>query len=228
MTDPAFFDPAPAVPVPPPGAPRVSRVRAAIVVIVGMALAGVVVGAAWAWLAPPARAVVALTRSGDRVNAYVGSEADHLFIGAFLMLGMPSVLGVVAAVLVWQWRAHRGPLMVAALSLGSVAATATAAGVGAWLAHMRYGVTTLEGAPVTPEHRIYYFSEAPPVFFGHSPLQIAATVLVPAAVAALVYALLTVGTMRDDLGAWPPVAAAPVLPAPVGSLPVPTPDAPPQ
>jgi hypothetical protein len=43
------------------------------------------------------------------------------------------------------------------------------------------------------------------VFFGHSPLQIAASVLLPAAAAALVYALMAVSTQRDDLGAWPPV-----------------------
>jgi hypothetical protein len=43
------------------------------------------------------------------------------------------------------------------------------------------------------------------VFFGHSPLQIAATILLPAAAAALVYALVAVSTQRDDLGGWPPV-----------------------
>ena len=73
----------------------------------------------WAWIAPPVHGVVALTKSGDRVHAYLGNEADHFFVG-----GVPdawacsSVLAVVAAVLVWQWRAHRGPVMVAALTVG--------------------------------------------------------------------------------------------------------------
>jgi hypothetical protein len=47
--------------------------------------------------------------------------------------------------------------------------------------------------------------EAPPVFFGHSPLLIAMTIQFPAAVAALVYSLIAVAIARDDLGAWPPV-----------------------
>ena len=43
------------------------------------------------------------------------------------------------------------------------------------------------------------------MFFGHSPLLIAVTILFPAAVAALVYSLIAVSIARDDLGAWPPV-----------------------
>jgi hypothetical protein len=69
----------------------------------------------------------------------------------------------------------------------------------------RYGVIDIAGAPVSPERRVHYVMEAPAVFFGHSPLQIAATILLPAAAAALVYALMAVSTQRDDLGAWPPV-----------------------
>ena len=118
---------------------------------------------------------------------------------------MLGVLAVIAAVLVWQWRAHRGPVMVAALAIGAAAAAGAAAGVGALLVHWRYGTIDVAGAPVSPEHRVHYVIEAPAVFFGHSPLQIAATVLLPAAVAALVYALMAVSTARDDLGAWPPV-----------------------
>ena len=52
---------------------------------------------------------------------------------------MLGVLAVVAAVLVWQWRAHRGPVMVAALAVGAAAAAGAAAGVGAVLVHWRYG-----------------------------------------------------------------------------------------
>ena len=51
------------------------------------------------------------------------------------------------------------------------------------------------------------------MFFGHSPLQIAATVLLPAGAAALVYALMAVSTHRDDLGAWPPVENPVIDPA---------------
>ena len=54
------------------------------------------IGALWAWLAPPIHSVVALTKSGDRVEAYLGNEADHFFVAAFLMVGMVVVLAVVA------------------------------------------------------------------------------------------------------------------------------------
>jgi hypothetical protein len=189
----------------PDGAPRVSRRRAALVVVSGLVAGGVVVGALWAWLAPPIDVVVGLSRSGERVRGYVGDAADHLFLAAFLVPGFVSVVAVVAAVLVWRWRAHRGPLMAAALTVGAMLATGVAAGVGAGLARLRYGVVDVASAPVSPEHRVHYAIEAGSVFFGHSALQIAATIVFPAGVAALVYALCTLATPRDDLGAWPPV-----------------------
>ena len=104
--------------------------------------------------------------------------------------------------------------MVAALAIGAGAAAGAAAGVGAVLVRLRYGAIDIAAAPVSPEHRVHYVVEAPPVFFGHSPLQIAATILFPAAIAALVYALMAVSTARDDLGAWPPVEE-PVIGPPV-------------
>ena len=69
---------------------------------------------------------------------------------------MLCAIAVVAAVLVWQWRAHRGPVMVAALAIGSAAAAGAAAGVGAVLVHWRYGAIDVGGAPVSPEHRVHY------------------------------------------------------------------------
>jgi hypothetical protein len=188
--------------------------RAQLTAAIGVAIAGVAVGAAWAWLAPPIHGVVALTKSGERVKAYLGDEGDHFFISAVLVVGMLSAVAVIAAVLVWQWRPHRGPGMVAALTLGAAAATGAAAGLGAVLVRWRYGTIDIAKAPVSPEHRVHYVIEAPPVFFGHSVLQIAASVLFPAAVAALVYALIAVSTARDDLGAWPPVEP-PVIGPPV-------------
>jgi len=185
--------------------PRFSRHRAAVTTVAGLTLAGAGVGALWAWLAPPIHGVVALTKSGNRVKGYLGNEGDNFFIAAFLVVGMVSVLAFVAAVLVWKWRAHRGPVMAAALAIGSAAAAGAAAGIGAVLVHWRYGVIDIAGAPVSPEHRVHYVIEAPAVFFAHGPLQIATTILFPAAVAAFVYALMALSTQRDDLGAWPPV-----------------------
>jgi len=196
--------------------PRVSRRTAVIRVVVGLLVAGVVVGAVWAWLAPPIQAVVALTKSGDRIRGYLGDEADHLFLGAFLIAGLLGAVAVISAALVWQWRVHRGPAMVGALVVGALAAAGAATGVGAALVRWRYGVIDIAAAPVTPEHRVHYVIEAPAVFFGHTPLQIATTVLLPAAAAAMVYALCALATKRDDLGGWPPIDPVPFFaPVPV-------------
>jgi MFS family permease len=188
--------------------PRISRRRAVAITVACLTAAGALLGALWAWLAPAIHGVVALTKRGERVKGYLGNESDHFFVGAFLVVGMLGALAMVAAVLLWQWRAHRGPVMAAALAVGAAAATGAAAGVGAVLVHWRYGTIDMAAAPVSPEHRVHYVIEAPAVFFGHSPLQIAATILLPAAAAALVYALMAVSTQRDDLGAWPMVDPA--------------------
>ncbi|MEO3760566.1 DUF2567 domain-containing protein [Mycobacterium sp. B14F4] len=188
--------------------PRVPRNRAAAAVVAALTVAGVVVGAIWAWLAPPIHGVVALTRGGDRIRAYLGNEGDHFFVAAFLLVGMMCAVAVVAAVAVWQLRAHRGPVMTAALAGGCAVGAGVAAGVGAVLVRLRYGSIDVAAAPVSEEHRVHYVVEAPPVFFGLSPLQAALTILFPAAIAALVYSLTAVSTARDDLGAWPPVESA--------------------
>lgn len=188
-----------------PAAPLFSRARAALIAVVGLTVAGALIGALWAWMAPAIHGVVALTKAGERVRVFLGNEAENFFIAAALMLGLLTVLSVVSAVLLWQWRVHRGPVLVAALSVGLAAAAAAAAGVGAALVHLRYGVIDIAGAPVTPENRVHYVTQAPPVFFAHTPLQVAATILLPAAAGALVYALIAVSTSRDDLGSWPVV-----------------------
>jgi hypothetical protein len=186
-------------------APRISRRRAAITVTAGLLPVGALVGALWAWLAPPIKGAVALTHSGERLHEYLGSEADHFFVSAFLMLGLLNVVAAVAAVLVWQWRPHRGPGMVAGLCTGVVIAAGAAAGVGVLLAHLRYGTPDFAAAPVSHEHPLFYVTEAPSAFFGPSWLQIACTLLLPAATAALVYAVPVAATARDDLGGYPAV-----------------------
>lgn len=193
-------------------APRISRTRAALTVAVALTVTGALIGGLWSWLAPPIHGVVALARDGDRVRAHLGNEGDHFFVAAFLLVGMLCVVAVVAAAAVWQWRVHRGPVMTAALAIGSMLAASASAGVGALLVRLRYGTIDVAGAPVTPEHRVHYVVEAPPVFFGHSAMQAVLTLLFPAAVAALVYSLAAVSTARDDLGAWPPVEVPALVP----------------
>lgn len=214
------FDSEQAKPVAPP---RVSRRSALIRVVAVLAVGGVLVGALWAWLVPGVQVVVALTRDGDRVRGYVGEDADHLFLAATLMVGLLAILALTSATAVWRWREHRGPEMVGALSIGLLLAAGAATGVGAGLASLRFDTVDVASAPVTPENRVHYVTEAPGVFFGHSPWQIAATIVLPAGIAALAYAIGALSTTRDDLGAWPPVSEIRYVVPVTG--PVPTTDA---
>lgn len=196
------------------GTDRASRKSVAITVVLGLSLTGLVIGALWAWVAPPIHAVVALTRACERVHEYLGEESQNFFIAPFLMLGLSGVVAVVAAVLVWQWREHRGPGMVVALSVGMVGAAAAAAAVGALLVRLRYGALDFDTVPLASgEHALTYVTQAPPVFFGWRPSLVAATLLSPAATASLVYAVIAAGTARDDLGRCPagePASNAPM------------------
>jgi hypothetical protein len=188
-----------------------SRRRAIATVVAGLLLTGVPIGALWAWMAPALHGVVALTHDGERVHDYLGAEPEHFFVAPVLMLGLASVVAAVAAVLVWQWRPHRGPGMVAGLCVGVLGAAAVAAGVGALLVHWHYGTVDFDTVTVTKDNPVYYFTEAPPVFFGHTALQIACTLVAPVAVGTLVYAVLAAANPRDDLGGYPGVewASAP-------------------
>jgi hypothetical protein len=195
----------PTQPSPPHGVLRTSRRRAIVAVAAGLVLAGALIGGLWAWIAPPIHGAAVLTHDGDRVHDYLGDESDHFVVAAFLMLGLLNVVAAVASVLAWQWRVHRGPGMVAGLCTGVVIAAAAAAGVGALLVHLRYGAVNFDAMPLTEKNPVYYFTEAPPVFFGRAPLQIACTLLLPASTAALVYAVPVVAIARDDLGGYPAV-----------------------
>lgn len=183
--------------------PRRSRARAIVVAAVGVALTGVALGGLWAWIAPPIHAVVAITRAGERVHDYLGTESQHFFDAPCLLLGLLTVLAVVAAALVWQWRGHRGPAMVIGLSIGMVVAAAAAAGTGALLVRLGYGAVNFDAVPLSGKPSVAYVIEAPPVFFSQAPLQVAVTLMWPAGIAALVYAVLAAADARDDLGALP-------------------------
>jgi hypothetical protein len=182
-------------------APRTSRLRRTVVPVLGTAAVGLLIGGLWAWIAPPIHAVVAITRAGERVHDYLGSESGHFFDAPCLMLGLLTVLAVVAAVLAWQWRARRGPGMVIALSAGMVAVAAIASAVGAVLVRLAYGALNFDAVPLQGKPSVAYVIAAPPVFFSDGPLQVVLTLLWPAAIASLVYSVRAAADPRDDLGA---------------------------
>ena len=186
-------------------------------VVLGLTVTGVVVGALWAWIAPPIHAVVALTKSGERVHDYLGGESGHFFDAPCLMLGLLTLVGIVAPVLVWQWRESRGPRVVVGLVVGLMTGAAVAAAVGAALVRLRYGALNFDTVALSGgEHKLAYVVEAPPVFFSHAWLPLAATLIWPAGIAALVYAVIAAGSARDDLGgpalADEPTDALPIEP----------------
>lgn len=187
----------------PARATRTARARAVVIAWLGSAVTGVLVGALWGWIAPPIHAVVAITRAGERVHDYLGEESDHFFDAPCLMLGLLTALSVVAAVLAWQWRAHRGPGMVVGLTIGMVTAAAAASATGAGIVRLRYGALNFDAVPLAGAPSVAYVYQAPPVFFSDAPLLMTLTLMWPAAVAALVYAVLAAADARDDLGALP-------------------------
>lgn len=108
-----------------------SRDRFVLQVILGLSGVGVLIGGCWAWIAPPIHAVAALTKTGERVHDYLGTDSEHFFVAPCLMLGLLTVVAVVAPVLVWQRRAQRGPATAFALAVGLIIGAAAAAGWGA-------------------------------------------------------------------------------------------------
>jgi Protein of unknown function (DUF2567) len=195
------------------GGPRTSPARAATMVASALAATGLLIGGLWAWIAPPIHAVVAITRSGERVHDYLGTESQHFFVAPTLLIGLFTVVAVVVPVLLWQWREQRGPFMVLGLLTGLVAAVAVAAAVGVVLIRLRYGDVNFNAVPLSGEHRIAYVIQAPPVFYAQKPLQVAATLLWPAATACLVYAVFAAASARDDLGVIPVMEQPPAMAA---------------
>lgn len=108
--------------------PGAGDVAAAARLVVGLLLAGIPVGLLWLALAPRREFQVA-EQGAFAVEA--DSEAAVAGDGWFLLLTV--AVAVVAAVLAWRWRGRRGPLMPAALAVGTSLCGALAATLGAAL-----------------------------------------------------------------------------------------------
>jgi Protein of unknown function (DUF2567) len=198
----------------PTGVPRTSpsRRRAVVVTVLAAAATGGFIAGVWAWIAPPIHAVVALTRAGERVHDYLGNESEHFFDAPGLMLGLLTLVAVVAPVLAWQWHERRGPAMVICLSIGTIIAAGVASAIGALVMRLKYGALNFDAVPLSGRPSVAYVIQAPPVFLSDGPLLVAATLMWPAGIAALVYALLAAADARDDLGALTPADQSHALP----------------
>jgi len=181
--------------------------RAVAVAALGVPAIGALIGALWAAIAPPIHAVVAITHSGERVHDYLGNDSQHFFDAPCLMLGLLTVLAVVAAVVAWQRRSRRGPAMVIRLAVAMAAAAGAAAAVGALVVRRIYGTLDFDAVPLVGRPSVAYVMQGPPVFFSVQPLPAALTVIWPVGIAALIYSALAVWHAHDDLSARGPVVA---------------------
>ena len=113
--------------------------RPAVRALVVVATLGLPLGVLWSWLAPPEMVTVLL----DPVSGEVGvlplaGQSEHRFAGMaiFVLLGLAT--GVLTGAVLWLLRQRRGPVVLVAAVLGSVAAAWLAMRVGLGLVQWRY------------------------------------------------------------------------------------------
>jgi len=108
-------------------APASSRdVPAALFLLAGLALLGVGVGLLWSALSPPVQVII--TRAGPDLANY-GSDEFFAVDGTFALIG--AAVGLLTGVAVWfAARRWRGPVLMGALVLGSLACGLVAWQVG--------------------------------------------------------------------------------------------------
>ncbi|MGW7366321.1 hypothetical protein ACWGI8_23510 [Streptomyces sp. NPDC054841] len=104
------------------------EVRQAAVVLLAVALAGIVLGLLWLWLAP--RVQLIATDKAVFVADTEGEEAAGAD-GTFVLLALG--LGVLSAAAVFWFHRRGGIALVAALAVGGLLGSALGWGIGYWL-----------------------------------------------------------------------------------------------
>lgn len=148
----------------------------AAVILVGMALAGVLIGLLWPAISPRTKGLVFLP------NMVTPDESESMIAadGRFLLL--TGAVGIIAAVAAWMRRSARGPATALALIAGGLLGALLTDFVGRQVGggHDTGALNTVITLPVRVHARGLLFVEA--------------------AVAALVYAACALFARRDDLG----------------------------
>jgi len=165
------------------GTERNQQLRDAVIVVVGLAVLGAVLGlvwAAWSPARPPGVELSAGTVQLNESESFAGADIRFVLI--------TGVVGLLAGLLMWFRRDSRGPLVALALCVGGLAG----AGLTALVGHIAGGGTN-SGPPNT---------EIP-----HLALSVHLTgfYLFEALLASLVYSLLVAFAVADDLGRPDPV-----------------------
>jgi hypothetical protein len=101
--------------------------RRAAVVLLAVALAGIVLGLLWLWLAPRVQLIAT-----DKAVFVVDTEGEEAAgaDGTFVLLALG--LGVLSAAVVFWFHRRGGIALVAALALGGLLASALGWGIGYW------------------------------------------------------------------------------------------------
>jgi hypothetical protein len=127
---------------PPPSPPRVvirDDLRPAVRILLLVALLGIPLGLLWSWLAPPEIVTVLIDPSAGRVGVLpLTGQSAHRFDGMAIFLLLGTATGVLTGAALWLLRQRRGPVVLVAAVLGSLAAAWLAMRVGLWLVQWRY------------------------------------------------------------------------------------------
>ena len=179
---------APTVDAPGPDAAAGDDLKTAGVVVAALAVLGAVLGLVWAAWSPPGSTAIVL---GGGVFQVI-DETENQIAGDGRFLIIVSAVGLVAALLAWFVRpGNRGPIMLLGLALGGL--------VGAALTDL-VGHLTGGGSFTGKTYRLSDGSTQEVTLRLPLSLHMPGLLFVEAALATLVYGVLTAFAVHDDLG----------------------------
>ncbi|WP_153339290.1 DUF2567 domain-containing protein [Nocardia aurantia] len=109
------------------------ELRVAVRVVVAVLLVGAVAGVAWGLLAPPEKVLVVDPKHGIPLTG----ESAHRFDAMAIFVSFAAAAGLLSAVGAWRLaRRSRGPLLEAAVLIGSLAGTAIMVWAGEHVARL--------------------------------------------------------------------------------------------